>query len=788
MPRKLLCLSLICLTLFMVTGLSSAAVSPVVTLADKPEKTAEKTAAAQVLVSKLTDTEIDTIRAQLDAKATEIRLKAGPDAIALLRNTYQDTATPEELDEWENLTRKLASILEEHAISLFRYKESRKATHDKVEESKSWQGFTEKPPFSLLLVDSLRDNLEAKKSVLKSVDLIIETIEADFKEYSNNLKNSSKLIRLADEGVEKNAGKEGELRSKWLLTLAQLNKEVNQSGVVYCETRRISAAEIQKKIQVEIDFISKKLAIAKGNYSFTAEELKQKIHFIDDTIDTTKKFLDQAKDDEKFSRRQLDTIDAAVKSANAKIAAGGRSHLQLEMLLRKQKQQWIIFEDATIRATVSSGIMHLLKNEKAVWEHRFSIAAGENISAIRTELKDKNNEIETVNKWKQYVATRLNSIQLGIKTQQEALAASLSASDSEDIRSIITIYRNEADLLQRGVLFMDNYEQLVSRRDEELQEQQKTLTGRASGLLDTVSSLISKVWFTELYVAEETIIVDDRKISRPRSVTIGKVVQAVLILLVGMWGIRHLKKLIHWFSTNRLKLDANDAQLYSRLLTYLLFIIVLVSALVFVNIPLAVFTFFGGALAIGIGFGAQALIGNFISGLILMFDRTIRVEDMVEVDGHRGRVAAIGMRSSSVKRFDGVEMLVPNSLFLQQNVINWTSSDPRARYTVSVGVAYGSPTKIVDRIILLAVEAQPEVLRDPAPYVVFDSFGDSSLNFTAYFWIEQDPGVNTLIVFSDIRHRIGERLADAGISIPFPQRDLHLLADKPLDFRVVRDE
>ena len=164
--------------------------------------------------------------------------------------------------------------------------------------------------------------------------------------------------------------------------------------------------------------------------------------------------------------------------------------------------------------------------------------------------------------------------------------------------------------------------------------------------------------------------------------------------------IRHIKKLLHWTATKRLKLGTNDAQLYTRLLTYLLFIGVLVSALVFVNIPLAVFTFFGGALAIGIGFGAQTLINNFISGLILMFDRTIRMGDMVEVDGHRGRVASIGMRSSSIKRFDGVEMLVPNSVFLQQNVINWTSSDPRARYSISVGVAYGSPTREVERVIL----------------------------------------------------------------------------------------
>jgi len=188
---------------------------------------------------------------------------------------------------------------------------------------------------------------------------------------------------------------------------------------------------------------------------------------------------------------------------------------------------------------------------------------------------------------------------------------------------------------------------------------------------------------------------------------------------------------------------------------------------------------------------ASGLKGPFVplnvAGLILMFDRTIQMGDMVEVDGHRGRVATIGMRSSTIKRFDGVEMLVPNSHFLQQNVTNWTASDKRARYTISVGVAYGSPTQKTERLILAAVEEQEEVLRDPSACVIFEEFADSSLKFTAYFWIELDPAVNSLLIFSDIRHRIGERLAEAGIVIPFPQRDLHLDAGKPLEITVVRN-
>ena len=343
--------------------------------------------------------------------------------------------------------------------------------------------------------------------------------------------------------------------------------------------------------------------------------------------------------------------------------------------------------------------------------------------------------------------------------------------------------------MRRGDEAINEYEQLAQRRNEEAKRAQKevSLAGRARGALDKISSLVGNIWHAELYVAEETIIAEGKKIVRPRSVTLGKLVEAFLILLAGSWVIRRLKKFFHWIATKRLKFSANEAHLYSRLLSYLMFIVLLVGALIFVNIPLAVFAFFGGALAIGIGFGAQTLINNFISGIILMFDRTIRMGDIVEVDGQRGRVSSIGMRSSIIKRFDGVEMLVPNSLFLQQNVTNWTSSDKRVRYSVSIGVAYGSPTQETQRVILKAVKDQGEVLLDPPAYVVFENFADSSLNFTAYFWIKLDPEINSLVVFSDIRHRIGERLAEAGIAIPFPQRDLHLDAGKPIEIKVTQE-
>jgi small-conductance mechanosensitive channel len=240
--------------------------------------------------------------------------------------------------------------------------------------------------------------------------------------------------------------------------------------------------------------------------------------------------------------------------------------------------------------------------------------------------------------------------------------------------------------------------------------------------------------------------------------------------------------------TKRLKWPTSKAEPIGKVIFGVMLIGVFVFSLVSVNIPLAVFTFLGGALAIGVGFGAQHIINNFISGMILLFDRSIRVGDVVEVDGQGGRVTEIGMRNSRIRRFDGIDILVPNSQFLQQKVTNWTLSDLTMRYSVSVGVAYGSPTRETERVIMNAIGAHPMVLKDPPPTILFEEFGDSALVFTGYFWMELVSNRDNRIAVSEIRHAITELLEKAGIVISFPQRDVHLDSSKPLEVKVLSSE
>ena len=203
------------------------------------------------------------------------------------------------------------------------------------------------------------------------------------------------------------------------------------------------------------------------------------------------------------------------------------------------------------------------------------------------------------------------------------------------------------------------------------------------------------------------------------------------------------------------------------------------------NVPIAVFSFLGGALAIGAGFGSQNIVNNFISGLILLAERPIRVGDVIQVDGLIGSVAQIGARSTRLQTGMNHEIIIPNSKLLETNVVNWTLSDDSVCTIITVGVAYGSPTREVERLLKLAAMEHSKVLKDPLPEALFMDFGADSLTFELRFWVRLRQ-TRKIEVESELRFRIDELLADRGIVIAYPQRDVHLNLMRPVEVRLTQ--
>ena len=203
------------------------------------------------------------------------------------------------------------------------------------------------------------------------------------------------------------------------------------------------------------------------------------------------------------------------------------------------------------------------------------------------------------------------------------------------------------------------------------------------------------------------------------------------------------------------------------------------------NVPMTVFSFLGGALAIGAGFGSQNIVNNFISGLILLAERPIRVGDVIQLDTWTGTVTQIGARSTKIQNGMNHEIIVPNSKLLETSVVNWTLSDDVVGCVVPVGAAYGSPTREVERLLAQAAGEHPHVLQEPPPQVLFKDFAADSLVFELHFWVnlrESSKGA----IESDLRFRIEELLADRGIVIAYPQRDVHLNVVRPVEVRLAQ--
>src|SRR5256884_9981943 len=191
------------------------------------------------------------------------------------------------------------------------------------------------------------------------------------------------------------------------------------------------------------------------------------------------------------------------------------------------------------------------------------------------------------------------------------------------------------------------------------------------------------------------------------------------------------------------------------------------------GIHLGALAVFAGAVGVGVGFGLQNIASNFISGLVILAERPITIGDRVEVAGVAGQVELIRARSTVIRTNDNIAMIVPNTKFIDSPVTNWTYSDPRVRFRVPIGVAYGSDVNKVREALIAAGRSNSHVLEDPAPSVFLNKFGESSIDFELVVWsseMSHRPGRFN----SDLNFAIEEKLREAGIEIPFPQRDLHI--------------
>jgi len=255
--------------------------------------------------------------------------------------------------------------------------------------------------------------------------------------------------------------------------------------------------------------------------------------------------------------------------------------------------------------------------------------------------------------------------------------------------------------------------------------------------------------------------------------TLLTIVLVIIITIVVLWLIKHSLYRIE----KKGKIDNSSVRLIYLIIKYIFWIIsigiVLNSAGLNLNILLAS----SAALLVGLGLGIQQIFGDFISGIIILFEHNVKVGDVLEIENNLiGKVERIGLRTSKIKTRDDIIVVIPNSKLVNENTINWSLIEGKTRFNIKVGIAYGSDTRMVEKVLLECAGKINLISNSPLPFVRFLDFGESSLDFQLFFWTNEAFRVEN--IKSELRFLVDSKFRENNIQIPFPQRDLHIISDK----------
>lgn len=266
--------------------------------------------------------------------------------------------------------------------------------------------------------------------------------------------------------------------------------------------------------------------------------------------------------------------------------------------------------------------------------------------------------------------------------------------------------------------------------------------------------------------------------------TIGKIIYLVFLVVLLFWITRLIKRRLILRLLRKSQMDVHAQNATATITGYVILLVGFMMVLQTAGIDLTTLNVLAGAVGVGIGLGLQEVANNFISGLIILFERPIRVGDRIQVGEINGQVRDIRARSTTVLTNDNIAIIVPNSKFISEDVVNWSYHDPKIRFRIPVGVSYSAEPREVEKALLEAADRCEDVLGDPAPGVWFTAFGDSALEFELRAWTTNLLHKRGRFI-SEVNYAIHSSLKEHGIEIPFPQRDLHVRSGA---LRVVIDQ
>lgn len=692
--------------------------------------------------------------------------------------------SPAEVSDLRDARNLLATVTEVQLRSLEELDKARAAREAAETAARNWRGFDDKPPYSILMVDELRDAADALRVRIDAMERSQAHLRTELDRYVAEARRGEESLRRAQEAMEQATDADDRLRATWRRDLAQLRLRVLAGrGATTQLLQQVQAEEIATRM-ADLGLLERKVAIAAKGATFGEADLAKARERLATLVKGYR--AEQMQLAERLPARVKERDEAQRALAQLRERSpGATDDLKAAASRARAGEAWV--DALRSERDLLEALATLAEETARIWEARRAaflaedaderLAAAERIRAAGSRLA----------RWQGYL-DNVAGLQRARLAEAESFVVRGDATAGEirweqdnaaALRRLLTQFERAQDTLRATSRTLDRW-----AADIEKDRGERSLAARLADHWSALKGGVREVWNFELFAVEDTTVVDGREVRTSRGVTVGKSIGAVLVFVLGYWLAFALARRLERGFVAR-GFDPGRVRNYRR---WTLFGVAAALALFTLNvarIPLTVFAFLGGALAIGVGFGTQTIIRNFVSGLILLAERRIQIGDIVEVDGITGTVTSVDLRSSTVLGFDGVETSVPNSVLIENKVTNWTQTDRRVRRVVRVGVAYGSPLREVAGILEECAKRHGVVLDTPAPLVLFEDFGADALAFALHYWVELRPGVHAGQVASDLRFMIAKRFEEAGIVVAFPQRDVHLDASRPLRVEVV---
>lgn len=571
------------------------------------------------------------------------------------------------------------------------------------------------PPYPLSYLDLTRQKYRNFRDMHKLLEDAYQAAQKRIQiaeETYNIAKQQIKTLEEEGSTAEKKQSSDLEYR---------LGKEV----LIYTrlDARLINQKRKQAKKNVErfeqtIPDIQNMVIFSEQDYKDRLQNISKREKALKDAIDKTEQELlveHRKIEDEQIQVNQLDSLQELLNEA--------ASYLHLEQSIWKERRK-LCLKEASMKDMVE-------------WHEKNSL--------MQQEIK----ELMRVKELREQEHTKV----LTNKEKKESVAATL-----------IDVELEKEIFLRRQLAFnsLDTVAELLKDHLEDLERSRNVR--QIQFLKEKVLRVSNAIWRLELAVVQD------------RTITVGKIFTAIVLFIVGLIVLRLLINRYLYFILRKLPIREGISFTVSHLLFYVVLFVLLLGVISYAGIPFHIFAFLGGALAIAAGFGSQKILSNFLSGVMLMLEGSIRVGDMVQVDETQGTIKSIGLRHTQLTTFTNIDILIPNAKFLEENVINWTLRSDIIRSDIAIGVYFNAPVNTVIEILAQVAADHPKILKEPEPEAFLERINCDRgyLRFNVYYWLRMNSPRDRLIVESALRMEIINRLSTQDVHLAGPTQDIIL--------------